>query len=121
MTTSPQPGGPGRGRSDRAGREEEVRVDDVGAEAPRRADRIDPEAREPGLAAGPAVDNGALELVAEPAQLALELPDEDAEVRVVAARVHLRDEQDAHAGILAVRGPLGAEVSRNCAGCVPGA
>src|SRR5207302_4108502 len=55
----------------------------------------------PQLSASAPVDDGALELVAALAQRPLELSDEDAEVRVVRPRVHLRDEQDPHPASLA--------------------
>ena len=44
--------------------------------------------------AGAPVDDGALDLVSARDELALEVGDEDSEVRIVRARVHLRDEQD---------------------------
>ena len=44
------------------------------------------------------VDDRALDLVAARDELVLEVGDEDPEVRVVRARVHLRDEKDPHAG-----------------------
>ena len=50
----------------------------------------------PPLSAGAAVDDSALELVPARGELVLEVGHEDAEVRVVRARVHLRDEEDPH-------------------------
>ena len=46
------------------------------------------------LPARAAVDDGPLELVAARGELSFEVGDEDPEVRVVRARVHLRDEED---------------------------
>ena len=43
-----------------------------------------------------AVHDRTLELVTTVAQRLLHLLDEDAEIRVVRPRVHLRDEEDAH-------------------------
>ena len=43
--------------------------------------------------AQPVVDDGSLELVAACDELSLEAGDEDAEIRVVRARVHLGDEE----------------------------
>lgn len=48
----------------------------------------------PTTPARPPVDDGSLELVATSSELALEVRDEDPEVGVFGARVHLRDEED---------------------------
>jgi len=45
--------------------------------------------------ASASVDDGALDLVPARKKLALEIRDEDSEVRIVRARVHLGNEQDA--------------------------
>ena len=42
------------------------------------------------------VEHGEVDVVTAFAQCVLELRDERAEIRVVRARIHLRDEQDAH-------------------------
>ena len=77
------------------GGNEEVRVDDVGVEPPRRLHDVDREPRVAAASAAP-VDDGARELVPARLELALERGDERAEIRRVRARVHLRDEQDPH-------------------------
>jgi hypothetical protein len=83
-----------RGRE--AARDEEVRVDDVGAEptsgAPRTADELHVAA----LAPGAPVEDGALELVAALGERPFHLRHERPEIGVVRAGIHLRDEQDAH-------------------------
>ena len=83
-----------RERRREARRDEEVRVDDVGPEAPRGADGVADESEVAPPSSGRAVDDGALDLVPPRDELALEVGDEDSEVRVVRARVHLRDEED---------------------------
>ena len=83
-------------RRGQAGRNEEVRVDDVGPDTACRAERAGREGRVAALPAGAAVEHGPLELVPALAQGALELRHEHAEIGVVGPRVHLRDEQDAH-------------------------
>ena len=85
-----------RERGERPGRGEEMRVDDVRLESPGHADGLCAQADVLRPRTAAVVDHGALELVALRDQLALELGDEDAEIRVRGARVHLRDEQDAH-------------------------
>jgi hypothetical protein len=87
-----------RACSERSGeprRHEEVRVGDVGSEATGYACRVEEELR---MAPSPSarVDDGALDLVPSPEELTLEARDEDAEIRVVRARIHLGDEEDAH-------------------------
>ena len=87
-----------RERRSEPGRDEEVRVDDVRVEAARGSPGV---AREPEVTprpAAPAVHDRALELVPARDELPLERGDEDPEVGVVRARVHLGDEQDPHAG-----------------------
>ena len=90
--------GPRRDRRDRPCRHEKMGVHDVRAEAPSRTHGVDAEARVLRPRPATPVDHGALELVPLRLQLVLDLGDEGAEVRIVRARVHLRDEQDAHAG-----------------------
>ena len=48
------------------------------------------------LPARAAVDDSPLELVAARGELSFQVCDEDPEVRIVRARVHLRDEEDPH-------------------------
>ena len=72
-----------------AGRDEEVRVDDIGMEAARLAPGIAEESEVTALPAAARVDHGALDLVAARDQLGLEVRDEDPEVRVIRAWVHL--------------------------------
>ena len=72
-----------------AGRDEEVRVDDVGTEAACLAPGIAEESEVTALPAAARVDDGALDLVAARDELGFEVRDEDPEVRVVRARVHL--------------------------------
>ena len=79
VTTSPAPASP-RGHGGRAaGGEEEVRVHDVRAEAPREPHRLGGETHvlRPGTAPG----HGVGELVPPPLELAREVCDEDAELR----------------------------------------
>ncbi len=83
-------------RGGEAGRNEEVRVDDVGPEAAGGGARVAGEPEVPCHAAAAAVDDGPLELVPSLRERLLELGDEDAEIGVFGSRVHLRDEQDAH-------------------------
>ena len=93
VTTSGAPAGE---RADQPGRNEEVRVDDVGLEAARRGER---RAREPEvlhLAAAAPIENRALDLVAARDELLLEPAHEHAEVGVGRPGVHLGDEQDPH-------------------------
>jgi hypothetical protein len=72
---------------------EEVGVDDVGPERASGSEHVEGEATVTPPRTG-TLDDRAGELVTALAQLALEVGDEDAEVRVAQARVHLRDEQD---------------------------
>ena len=90
-----------RGQQPREARgEEEVRVDDVGPEAPCGPDGPGRELRVAELAAAAAVEHDPLELVPARCQLALEPLDEDAEVRRGRGGIHLGDEQDAHRRII---------------------
>ncbi len=76
-----------------AGRHEEVRIRDIGMEPSGGTCGVE----EQGGVTRPTasvVDDGAFELVAAIPKLALEVGDEDAEVRVARARVHLGDEED---------------------------
>src|SRR5207302_6603196 len=86
-----------RERGDQAGRDEEVRVDDVRSEAARSAAGGAGELEVAALAAGASVENGELELVAARLERAFGLGDERAEVGIVGPGIHLRDEQDPHA------------------------
>jgi hypothetical protein len=88
-----------RGARGEGGREpgwhEEVRVCDIGTERACDPTRV---ADETEMAAPPApsgVHRRPLDLVAAPDELALEVRDEDAQVRIGRARVHLGDEEDA--------------------------
>ena len=83
-----------RERGSEPGRHEEVRVCDVRPEAPRRAAGVSGEGEVPEPAPAAAVDRRALDLVSAREELALEVRDEDPEVRVARARVHLGDEED---------------------------
>ena len=85
-----------RERRDQPGRREEVRVDDIWAEPSRRPSGVEREAEVAQLPARAAVDDGPLELVAARGELSFQVGDEDPEVRIVRARVHLRDEEDPH-------------------------
>ena len=91
-------------RRPEAGRDEEVRVDDVGAEAVRGGHDVARAARG-GAPASAAVDDGPRELVAAGLERALQRRDERAEVGCRPARVHLRDEQDPHARVSAAPRP----------------
>ncbi len=72
-----------------AGRDEEVRVDDVGMECARRAPGIAKQGDVTASSTTARVDDRAFDLVAERDELRLEVRDEDAEVGVVRAGVHL--------------------------------
>ena len=86
-------------RRDQAGRDEEVRVDHVGAKSPRGPQRRGRQREVLALAAAPAIEDRALDDVTACGERLLEAADEDAEVRVGRPRVHLRDEQDLHARV----------------------
>ena len=86
----------GRERSCEARRDEEVRVHDLRLEAAGDRPRIGDEPHVAAPATAAAVHDRTLELVTTVAQRLLHLLDEDAEIRVVRPRVHLRDEEDAH-------------------------
>ncbi len=64
--------------------DEEVRVDDVGMEAPRYAHCVSEEGEVAPTSSGPRVDDRALDLVSSCDELALEVGHEDPEVRVLA-------------------------------------
>ena len=51
----------------------------------------------PAPATGASLEHRAIDVVSEPRKLLFDLTDKDAQLRVTGARVHLRDEQDAHA------------------------
>ncbi len=91
---------PAEQRAPEPGRDEEVRVDDVGPEAASGAGRGDGEAKVAERPACARVEHDALELVPEGDELGFQVADEDAEVRLGGARVHLGDEQDPHAATL---------------------
>ena len=94
------PRGESREQPREAGREEEVRVDDVRPEAPRGPHRTGGELRVAQLAAAAPVEHDPLDLVPARRQLALQALDEDAEVGRLGGGVHLRDEEDAHRRII---------------------
>ena len=79
-----------------AARDEKVGVDDVRSEASRCSDHSRRKDGVSPLPAGAPVEHRTLDMVAALGEGELELADEDAEIRVVRARIHLRDEQDAH-------------------------
>ena len=83
-----------RQRRGETGRHEEVRVGHVRIEPPRCAERVAEEPKMATDASGAGAHDRALELVPALAQLVLEVRDEDAQIRVVRPRVHLRDEED---------------------------
>ena len=95
-----RPRGPCREQPREAGRKEEVRVDDVRPEAPRRPHRPGREPRVAQLAAAAPVEHDAFEDVPPRRQLALQALDEDAEVGRRGGGVHLGDEEDAHRRII---------------------
>jgi ABC-2 type transport system ATP-binding protein len=72
-----------------------VRVDDVGPRGPDRAAR---ELEVAELSAGPRVEDGALDDVPASRERMLDLRDERAEVRRGRTGIHLRDEENPHAG-----------------------
>ena len=69
--------------------DEEVRVGDVGMEAPRCAHGVSEEREVAPSSSGPRVDDRALDLVSPCDELALEVGHEDPEVGILGARVHL--------------------------------
>ena len=73
-----------------------MRVDDIWPETGRSDDCLQPEQRIATLAAATPIQDGKLELVAAGTQRLLQLEDEDAEIGVLGARVHLRHEEDPH-------------------------
>jgi hypothetical protein len=83
-------------RRDEPGRNEEVRVHDIRVKAPSGANRIPEQASVSSGPSRPTIDDRTLDLVATRDELLLEVGDEDAEIRVVGTRVHLRDEEDPH-------------------------
>ena len=94
------PRGESRQQPREAGREEEVRVDDVRPEPPRGPHRTGTELRVAQLAAAAPVEHDPLDLVPARSQLALQPLDEDAEIGRLGGGVHLGDEQDAHRRII---------------------
>ena len=87
-----------RPRSERCGESrghEEVRVHDVGTEPPRRAKGVAREHEMAPSASCATIEHSTLELMPARGELALEVRDEDAEIRVVRPRIHLGDEEDA--------------------------
>ena len=95
-----RPRSAGREQRSEPGREEEVRVDDVGPEAPRRPHRAGRQPRVAELRAAAAVEHDPLELVPARRERPLEPLDEDAEIGRRRGGVHLGDEQDAHRRII---------------------
>ena len=87
-------GRPSRERGEQARGDEEVRVDDVRPEPPRRPGDV-PREREVSARSPAAVDDRSGELVAPRGEPALQVGHERAEVGRRRSRVHLRDEQDA--------------------------
>lgn len=83
-------------RRERAGGHQEVGVDDLGAKTPRLSQGLDAQRRVFGLQPAAVVDDRPLELVSPALELRLDLSNEAAQVGVVGAGVHLRDEQHAH-------------------------
>ena len=105
-----------KGREE-ARRDEEVRVDDVGAEGVRRPQHVDREPRVP-VTSTAAVDDGPRQLVTASLERVLQRCDERAEIRRVRPGVHLGDEQDPHAGSLGVE--AGAQGDRPSSPAVVG-
>jgi hypothetical protein len=66
-----------------------VRVHDLRPEAPRGSDRVARELEVPRSTARPSIDDGVLGLVSTCDELAFDIGDENAEIRIVRARVHL--------------------------------
>ena len=89
--------GTGCERGDEAGRREEVRID-VRSESPRGSDRVACELQVTPSPAGAPIDDGSLDVMTTCDELALEIGDEHSEIRVVRARVHLRNEEDSQRG-----------------------
>ena len=83
-----------RERSGQAGGNEKMRIRDVRVEPPGDTPGV-PEERDVAAASSPGVHDRALDLVSTYQELALEVRNEDSEVRIVRARVHLGNEQDA--------------------------
>ena len=73
-----------------------MRVHDVGSEAPRRADGIAGEREMSSPSTGALIDHRALQIMPASREFPLEVGDEDSEVGVVRAGIHLRDEEDLH-------------------------
>ena len=88
----------GRDGRGEAGRDQEVRVHDIGVKSPRDAGGLRCEPEVTTLAAGARVEHRALDLMPPVAERALDLSDERAQIGVVRPRVHLRDEQDSQLG-----------------------
>ena len=82
------------------GRKEEVGVDDVRPEAPRRENGSPRQPRVAQLAAAAPVEHDPLELVPTGRERPFQALDEDAEVGGSGRRIHLGDEQDAHRRII---------------------
>jgi hypothetical protein len=85
----------GEGRQE-SRRDEEMRVDDVGLESAGGERRVASEREVASPSARSAIDDGALDLVSSLDERTLERRDEDPEVGIVGARVHLGDEEDPH-------------------------
>ena len=89
----------GREPGEQAGRDEEMRVDDVRLEPAGGRERTRSEPRVLGPAAAPTGQDDALDLVATRLERVGERRDEDAVVGLGGAGVHLRDEQDPRGGL----------------------
>ena len=85
---------PRRKGCDQTRRHEEVRVDDIWPEGARGRPGAPGQIEVPALPSGAPVDHRQLDLVTPVQQSALEPLHEDAEIRVLGPRVHLRDEED---------------------------
>ena len=81
-------------------REEKMRVDDVGPEAPRRPDRAGRQPCVAKLRAAAPVEHDAFELVPTGRKCPLEALDEDPKVRRRGRGIHLGDEQNPHRRII---------------------
>jgi len=83
-------------RGDQSGGNEKVGVHDVGTKPPRLLPRVAREGKKTKLPARAPVEHRPFDLVPAPRELALQLGNEDSEIGIARARIHLRDEQDSH-------------------------
>ncbi len=96
---------------EQAGRNEKVRVDDVGPEPSRAVPYRPGKAKLAPPAAAAAVDDSSLELVSSCDELALNRLDEDPEIGVFRPGIHLRYEQDPHGSTArSIAAPLGGRL-----------